>query len=150
MANQLKDFATAVVAVVEPDTTASMVAELMRQHHVGAMVVVDAEERSRAIGIVSDRDLVLELIAEGLDPAVFTAGDVMSEHLVIASPEMDAMDAVKLMNTHGVRRLVIVDDAERLVGIATMEDILELFARELALLAAGLAGARQREIRERH
>lgn len=149
MSAQLKDFATSVVAVVEPDTTAFAVAQLMRKHHVGAMVVVDAEEKSRAIGIVSDRDLVLELIAEGLDPAVFTAGDIMSDHLVMADPKMDAMDAVKLMNTHCVRRLVIVDEVDRLVGIVSMEDILELFARELALLAAGMAGARQREINER-
>lgn len=149
MSTTLKDFATAVVAVVEPDTTAFAVAQLMRKHHVGAMVVVDAEEKSRAVGIVSDRDLVMELIAEGLDPGIFTAGDIMSDHLVMASPAMDAMDAVKLMNTHCVRRLVIVDEADRLVGIVTMEDILELFARELALLAAGMAGARQREISER-
>ena len=121
----------------------------MRQHHIGALVVVDATEKTRAVGIVTDRDLVLELMAEGLDPAVFTAGDIMSVDLVTATPDMDAMDAVQLMKTHRLRRLVIVDDSERLVGIATMEDVLELLARELAGLAAGLAGARDRETFER-
>jgi CBS domain-containing protein len=150
MASQLKDFGTAVVAVVEPDTSALLVAQLMRKHHIGAMVVVDAELKSRPVGIVSDRDLVLGLVAEGLDPAIFTAGDLMSDKLVTASPEMDAMDAVQLMNLHQVRRLVIVDDADRLVGIVTMEDLLELFASELAMLAAGIVGAREREISLRH
>ena len=149
MSCPIKNFATAVVAVVEPETPAVVVAKLMRQHHIGALVVVDATEKSRAVGIVTDRDLVLELMAESLDPAVFTAGDIMSVDLVTATPEMDAMDAVQLMKTHRLRRLVIVDDSERLVGIATMEDVLELLARELAGLAAGLAGARDRETFER-
>lgn len=145
----LKDFATSVVAVVEPETPALVVAKLMRQHHIGALVVVDATEKTRPVGIVTDRDLVLELMAEGLDPAVFTAGDIMSVDLVTAMPEMDAMDAVQLMKTHRLRRLVMVDDSGRLVGIATMEDVLELLARELASLASGLAGARDRETLER-
>ena len=149
MSCPIKNFATAVVAVVEPETPAVVVAQLMRQHHIGALVVVDATEKTRAVGIVTDRDLVLELMAEGLDPAVFTAGDIMSVDLVTATPDMDAMDAVQLMKTHRLRRLVIVDDSERLVGIATMEDVLELLARELAGLAAGLAGARDRETFER-
>jgi CBS domain-containing protein len=149
MATQLKDFATSVVAVVEPETTALVVAQLMRKHHVGALVVVDTQEKSRPVGIVTDRDLVLELMAEGLEPAIFTAGDIMSVDLVLATPDMDAMGAVELMKTHRLRRLVITDDAGRLVGIATMEDVLELLTRELANLAAGLSGARDREIDER-
>lgn len=149
MATQLKDFATSVIAVVEPETAALVVAQLMRQHHIGALVVVAAGEKNEPVGIVTDRDLVLELMAESLDPAVFTAGDIMSVDLVLARPEMDAMDAVQLMKTHRLRRLVIVDDAGRLVGIVTMEDVLELLTRELANLAAGLTGARDREINER-
>ena len=149
MATQLKDFATSVVAVVEPETAALVVAQLMRTHHIGALVVVEAGEQNKPVGILTDRDLVLELMAEGLDPAVFTAGDIMSVDLVLARPEMDAMEAVQLMKTHRLRRLVIVDEAGRLVGIVTMEDVLELLTRELANLAAGLAGARDREINER-
>jgi CBS domain-containing protein len=149
MAAKLKDFATSVVAVVEPETTALVVSQLMRRHHIGALVVVEAGGKNQPVGIVTDRDLVLELMAEGLDPAVFTAGDIMSVDLIVASPDMDAMDAVQLMKTHRLRRLVMVDDGGLLVGIATMEDVLELLTRELANLAAGLAGARDREISER-
>lgn len=149
MTTQLKDFASTVVAVVELETSALVVAQVMRKNHVGALVVIDAVEKSRPVGIVTDRDLVLELMAEGLDPAVFTAGDIMSVDLVLASPDMDALDAVQLMNAHQLRRLVIADKAGRLVGIVTMEDVLELLAREIANLAGGLVGAKDRESRQR-
>lgn len=150
MPTRLKDFATMVVAVVEPETTAFEAARLMRQHHIGALVVVDAKEKSRPVGILTDRDLVIALMAEGLDAGLFTAGDLMSIKLILATPEMDAMDAVQLMRQHRLRRLVIVDEAGRLVGIVTMEDILELLTRELATLAAGVIGARDREFEQRH
>ncbi|MEO8013448.1 CBS domain-containing protein [Polaromonas sp.] len=149
MPSCLKDFATTRVAVAEPETTALAVAQLMRKHHVGALVVVDALEKSRPLGIVTDRDLVLALMAEGLDPEVFTAGDIMSVELVVARPEMDAMDAVQLMRTRRLRRLVLVDDEGRLVGIVTMEDILQMLTRELAGLTAGVIGARDREFEQR-
>ena len=149
MATKLIDIATSVVAVVEPETSALVVAKIMRQHHVGALVVVDAQEKNRPVGIITDRDLVLELMAEGLDPAVFTAGDIMTVDLITATPKMDAIEAVQLMKKHRLRRLVLADDKGHLVGIITMEDILELLTRELADLTAGLAGARDREVVER-
>ena len=149
MATQLTDFATTPVAVVEPDTSALMVAKIMRQHHVGALVVVDAQDKTRPVGIVTDRDLVLELMAEGLDPAVFTAGDIMTVDLVTCTPNMDAMEAVQLMKKHRLRRLVMIDKKGQLVGIITMEDVLELLTRELADLTTGLTGARDREVVER-
>lgn len=149
MGARLKDFATQVVAVVEPETTAQTVAQIMRRDHVGALVVVDAVDKTRPVGIVTDRDLVLELMAEGLGAGVFTAGDIMSVDLVLAHPEMDAMDAARLMGTHGLRRLVITNDAGQLSGIVTLEDVLDLLAHELLSLSASLAKARQREQRQR-
>jgi len=150
MPSRLKDFATAVVAVVEPETSALTVAQLMRQHHIGALVVVDAQEKCKPVGIVTDRDLVLSLMAEGLDPILFTAGDIMSIELVVANAELDVMDAVQQMRAQRVRRLVLVDDKGALAGIVTMEDLLELLTRELANLAAGVIGARDREFEYRH
>lgn len=149
MVSQLKEFATLTVATVEPETSVSVVAQVMRKHHVGALVVVDAVDKSKPLGIVTDRDLVLELIAEGLDPKVFTAGDIMSVDLVLVHPGMGPMDAVRLMHAHQLRRLVMTDEAGKLVGIITMEDVLEHIARELAELASGLAGARDRELKQR-
>lgn len=149
MSTRLKDFATDTVVVADPETTALAAAKLMRKHHVGALVVVDGLESNRPIGIVTDRDLVLALMAEGLDPEVFTAGDIMSVELVTASAALDAMDAVQLMRANRLRRIVIVDDDGRLAGIVSMEDLLELLTRELAALAAGVIGSRDREFEQR-
>ncbi len=141
MASKLRDFATSPVAVVEPDTPARLVAQLMRHHHLGALVVVEAVDNNKPIGIVTDRDLVLELMAEGLDPAVFTAGDIMSVDLVCARPDMDAMDAVQLMRQYRLRRLVITDGSGHLAGIVTIEDVLGRLSLELAGLATDLASS---------
>jgi len=112
-------------------------------------VVVEAGGKNRPLGIVTDRDLVLELMSEGLNPEVFTAGDIMSVDLVLAHPEMDVMEAVRLMKTHRLRRLVIADENGSLAGIVTMEDLLLRLTRELADLTTGVVGARDREISER-
>lgn len=149
MPMRLQDISSSIVAVVDPDTSALMAAKLMRKHHVGALVVVDAIEKGRPVGIITDRDLVLALMAEGLDPAVFTAGDIMSVELVTADPELDAVDAIELMRTSRLRRLVIVDKTGRLCGIATMEDVLDQLARELGSLTEGLRAARDREFEQR-
>ena len=149
MSTRLKDFATDTVVVADPETTALAAAKLMRKYHVGALVVVDGLESNRPVGIVTDRDLVLALMAEGLDPEVFTAGDIMSVELVTANSELDAMDAVQLMRANRLRRIVIVDDDGRLAGIVSMEDLLELLTRELAALAAGVIGSRDREFEQR-
>ena len=150
MPSRVKDFAPAVGGVGDPETAALTVAQLMRQHHIGALVVVDAQDKTRPVGIVTDRDLVLALMAEGLDPTLFTAGDIMSIELVVANAELDAMEAVQLMRTQRVRRLVLVDAQGALAGIVTMEDLLELLTRELANLTAGVIGARDREFEYRH
>jgi CBS domain-containing protein len=149
MPMRLRDLANTIVAVVEPETSALVAAQLMRRHHVGALVVVDAVEKSRPVGIVTDRDLVLALMAEELDPAIFTAGDIMSVEPVLATTQMDVMDGVELMRANGLRRLVVVDEDGRLAGIATMEDLLELLANELSALTLALRGARDREFEQR-
>lgn len=149
MPMRLQDLASTIVAVVEPETSALVAAQLMRRHHVGALVVVDAKEKSRPVGIVTDRDLVLALMAEGLDPAIFTAGDIMSVEPVLATLEMDLMDAIDLMRVNGLRRLIVVAEDGRLAGIATMEDLLELLTQELSALTGALRGARDREFAQR-
>lgn len=150
MPRHLTDIANTIVAVVEPDTTALQTAQLMRKHHVGALVVVDGEGMARPIGIVTDRDLVLAVMAEGLDPAVFTASDIMSSDLVVARADLELQDGVALMYERKVRRLVVVDDAGRLRGIMTLEDVLEALSGELGALIASLRGARDREFAQRH
>jgi CBS domain-containing protein len=149
MPRHLTDIANTIVAVVEPETTAQQVAQLMRKHHVGALVVVDAAEKTRPIGIVTDRDLVLAVMAEGLDPTVFTASDIMSQDLVVARADLELHSGVALMHERKVRRLVVVDDAGRLRGIMTLEDVLDALSGDLSTLVVSLRGARDREFAQR-
>lgn len=149
MPTLLKDFATHEVVSVVPDTLASVAAQLMRKHHIGALVVVHSRESGYPVGVLTDRDLVLALMAEGLDPELFTVGDVMSVEPILASPEMDAMDAVELMRAHRLRRLILVDDRRQLAGIVSMEDVLEVLTRELSNLAVAVIGSRDREFEQR-
>lgn len=145
----LKHVATAVVAVVEPDTQALLAAQLMRKHHVGALVVVDAVEKARPVGIVTDRDLVLALMAEGLDPALFTVGDIMSTALVTADPDTDVLDAVALMRDHRLRRLIVVDTTGLLVGIVSLDDVLAVVSQRLLDLTQVMSRSRDREFEQR-
>lgn len=150
MAATLGSIATPIVVTATLDTTAARAAQLMREHHVGALIVVDAQADSGgAVGIVTDRDLVLAVMAEELDPALFTVGDVMTVELVTAGVDVDVFDAMALLGRHRLRRLIVCDDAGRLFGIATLEDMLATLAAGLGTLSAALAGARDRERKER-
>ena len=151
MAASLETLASAIVVTAGPETTAALAAQLMRRHHVGALVVVDAaaSDSGKPVGIVTDRDLVLAVMAEGLDPALFTVGDVMSTSLVTASAGAGLLEATELLNRHRVRRLIVTDDAGRVVGVASLEDLLEALVREFGELVQALRSARDREIKER-
>lgn len=150
MSANLGSLASAIVVTANPETTAARAAQLMREHHVGSLVVVDAAANDgKALGIVTDRDLVLAVMAEGLDAALFTVGDIMSTELVTAPAEAGLIDATRLLHQHRVRRLVVVDAAGRVVGLAALEDILEALTREFSELVFALRGARDREIRQR-
>jgi CBS domain-containing protein len=150
MTATLESLATSIVVTATPDNSAARAAQLMRSHHVGSLVVLDgAPDSGKPVGIVTDRDLVLAVMAEGLDSSLFTVGDVMSVDLVTAPASASLMDAVQALRVHRVRRLIVLDDAGRVVGLAAMEDLLEALARELSELALALRDAREREIKER-
>ena len=150
MSATLASLATPIVVTATPETTATRAAQLMREHHVGSLVVVDAATGDgKASGIVTDRDLVLAVMAEGLDPALFTVGDIMSTQLVTAPAGTPLIDATRLLHQHRVRRLIVTDEAGRVVGVAALEDVLEALTREFSELVFALRGARDREMKER-
>jgi CBS domain-containing protein len=92
---------------------------------------------------------VLAVMAAELDASLFTVGDVMTVELVTAPVTTDLLDAVGLMRRHRVRRLIVLDDAGRVVGLATMEDLLDVVSREVGELVQALRGARDRERAQR-
>jgi CBS domain-containing protein len=114
-------------------------ARLMRQYHVGALIVIDDEaETRRAIGIVTDRDLVLQAMANGVDPRLAVIGEVMTDGLVTVSRNADLYEAIQAMRTNGVRRLAVSDGDGRLVGVVSLDDVIAAMGAELGSLASVL------------
>ena len=88
------------------------------------------------IGIFTDRDIVIEILAEDVDLNAINVGDVMSFELVSVSEDSKLLDAIKLMRIKGVRRLVVVNDKKELSGILTVDDVLELLSEQLSDIVA--------------
>lgn len=146
----LKDICILDVATCSRDASVLEAARAMRQHHTGTLVVVDDPLGERApAGIVSDRDIVVEALANELDPATTPVARIMSRQLVIASASEDAAAAVERMRLHGVRRLPVVDHAGSLIGIVTLDDLLVLHARRANELAEIVSREQNHEHRAR-
>ena len=123
------------VITVQRDATVLHAAVLMRQHHVGDVVVIEnRNNKTVPIGIVTDRDIVVELVATELDCKVITVGDIIITKLIVVKDSAGVFEAIQLMANKGVRRLPVVDDAGGLVGIVTLDDLLLLLSKELAAL----------------
>jgi CBS domain-containing protein len=135
------------VTVGYRQTTLVAAAQLMREDHVGSVVVVDEDDGSRRVcGMVTDRDIVMSVVATGLQPEPLCLEDIMSEQLVTVA-ESDAMpDVMRAMRDHGVRRLPVVDAHDELLGIVTMDDVLKILVRELNMLV----GTMETSIRHEH
>lgn len=132
---------TREVDLAAPDEAIRTAAQRMADRRVGALVVLD--EARHPIGVLSDRDLVLRVIAPGKDPQATTVSEVMTRDPK-TFPEAGPIEgALGLMRASGCRRLPIVDEAGRLVGILTVDDVLALLAEEFAQLG-GIVGRQSR------
>ena len=111
-------------------------AQLMRQFHVGDLVVVDELESKRVpVGIVTDRDMVIQIIAKSLDFNDFCVGDIMSPQLVSVEEKEGVFETIRLMRAKGVRRIPVVNQEGGLEGIVSADDMLDLLAEEMTELA---------------
>lgn len=134
---------------VPASTTIVSAAKLMRDRHVGTLIVVDAGKTRRPRGIVTDRDLVVGVLAFDLDGTVFTVGDVMSRSLATLRETDGVEDAIKRMRSKGVRRLPVVRATGGLVGIVALDDLLGHLAAQLTHVVEAIGQERQREVRTR-
>lgn len=120
------------VITVQKEATVQHVASLMRQYHVGDVVVIETHKNHTSpIGIVTDRDLVVEVVATGLDCSVITVGDIMQKNLTVIQEDASVFETMKLMSGKGVRRLPVVDEHTYLKGIVTLDDLLILLSKEI-------------------
>jgi CBS domain-containing protein len=141
------EICTRVTIFTTREATVAEAAKLMRQHHVGTLVVVEEVDGGKRmpVGIVTDRDAVIEVMATGLDPNTITVGDIMVQDLVTARETEGVLETMQIMRYKGVRRLPIVGKAGELIGIVSIDDLLELLAEEISELAKVVARERTRE-----
>jgi CBS domain-containing protein len=139
------------VVLASRETPIVAAARLMRQYHVGTVVVVDEVNGDRRVpvGIVTDRDLVVEIVATELDPKTITVSDVMAPELVTARDTESLAGAMEIMRYKGVRRLPIVGDDGRLVGIVSVDDLLEILAEHMSDLTKIVAREQAHEAQAR-
>ncbi|MGH8762405.1 MAG: CBS domain-containing protein [Nitrosospira sp.] len=139
------------VVILQRDATILDAAQLMREHHVGDVLVVEERDGARIpVGIVTDRDLVVEIMATGLDPTVITVGDIMVPELVTVKESAGVFETVQYMRSKAVRRLPIVDENGMLAGILALDDLLELLSEEFLAIVKLVRVQRQKETKQRH
>ena len=139
------------VVVAYRNTRLVDAARLMREHHVGSLViVVDRASERVPVGMLTDRDIVVAVVAKELDPRALTVGDVNSAGGALVVREQDGLpDALRLMREKGVRRLPVVTKSGALAGILTLDDVLDLVAAELQDAVRTVRQERVRETRAR-
>ena len=135
---------TREVVTAGRETSTAEAARLMRNAHVGDVVVVDELDGRRIPrGIVTDRDIVVSVVAKGLDPETISVGEIMAPGLAVGRQRDGVAHSIDVMREKGIRRLPIVDSQGGLVGIVSIDDLFAFLAMEIASLA-GVSG------RERH
>jgi CBS domain-containing protein len=124
---------------------------LMRKHHVGDLIVVDEPDGERIpVGIVTDRDIVVSVIALGLDPLGLQVGDIMSDDLLTAGEHDDIYATIERMRLRGIRRVPVLADSGSLAGIVSADDLLTFLAEEMEELSRISPYQHQHERRARH
>lgn len=123
-------------------------AELMRKHHVGS-VVITRGALNRPVGILTDRDIAIVAVARDFDPLTLLVAEVMTSQLHTISAEQPAISALKAMRRFGVRRLPVTGEYDELVGIISLDDLLNAYGAELVLFAQAMRRERQIEQRVR-
>jgi len=130
--------------------TVKAAAQLMREYHVGALVVVDELEARRVpAGIITDRDIAVSIVAKGLDPDGVRVEDAMVSEPAVVRERDGVAETIELMRAKAVRRLPVVDDGGSLVGIITADDFIDLLAEEMMGLARMLTREQRREAETR-
>lgn len=139
------------VVIAEKSTSIHEVAKLMREHHVGDVVIVEEKYGERVpVGIITDRDIIIELVATGVDLDIVAVGDTMSFDLLTALVDDDVFDLIKRMQIKGVRRVPIVNERGGLEGIISVDDLIDVFAEQMVNFVKLFFKGRDHEWQFRH
>ncbi len=134
------------VVIINKTDSIEQAIGLMRSEYVGSVVVVEQIDDSVVpVGMLTDRDIVIEVFAENIDLQTVNVGDIMSSDLVVVNESVDLMEAIKMMRSKGVRRTPVVNDQGALVGILSVDDVLDLLAEQMMDLAKLISNEQRRE-----
>ena len=124
------------VVAVSLDTPAVDVARIMGEKNVGSVVVISGD--NRPAGILTDRDLAVRVMAQEKNPGEVRAKEVMTRDVITFQDSMGIYEAIRKMTDEGIRRMPVVDDAGKLIGIVTMDDIIRMLGEEMAIIAKNI------------
>lgn len=110
-----------------PDDLAAEAAQLMKNKHVGSIPIIEDQQSRKLIGIVTDRDLVIRIVSEGLDAKSAKVETIMTRNVVTCSAEDDLQKAVDLMSKRQLRRIPVVDDDNKILGVIAQADVVTYF-----------------------
>ena len=138
------------VVVIDADSSIVEAAQVMREYHVGDVIVVSEKYGKQSpIGILTDRDIALEIVARGTDPEGVSVGDAMSFELVTVDQNDGLMHVIEIMRDRGVRRVPVVDADQVLIGILSVDDVLDLISEIFVDIVHLVDSQRRRETRTR-
>jgi CBS domain-containing protein len=138
------------VVVAFKDTEIGEAAELMKRHHVGDLVVVEASGgKNVPVGVVTDRDLVVEVLAQGIPLDDVRVGDIMSLEIETIEETEGVWETLEKMRHRGIRRMPVVDSQGALAGLVTLDDFVELFTEAIGNMAGVVRNELSRETRLR-
>jgi signal-transduction protein with cAMP-binding, CBS, and nucleotidyltransferase domain len=147
---RIKDVAVHEPVTARVDESVGTCARRMHDEHVGCLVVVERSDGSDfPVGMLTDRDIAIEVVAFGLDPATLTAGDVMTEKPATVDEDDDLLGALAHMRERGVRRLPVVRPDGALTGMLALDNLLEALGEEIDGVVGVMRAQRTRELRAR-
>jgi CBS domain-containing protein len=124
MARQITDIMTPQPECCTPDDSVIEVARVMEMRDVGVVPIVESQDTRRIVGVITDRDIVLRVVAPGYDPnEIVSVRDIMTNELVTCTTESDVLHVEELMKERKVRRVLVLDDHGAVVGIVSMADL---------------------------
>lgn len=144
------EFCNREVVIIDQESSVSDAAQVMRQYHVGDVIIVNEQYgKNMPTGILTDRDIALEIVAKGADPESVSVRDAMSFELVTVDEDDDLLRVIELMRDNGIRRVPVVDGDQALVGILTVDDILDVLSEVFVDIVHLVDSQRRREERSR-
>lgn len=136
------------VVSIEPTRNVVAAAQLMREKHVGFLVVTEPgapPESRKVVGVLTDRDLVVAVMAREADPRALAVGDVMTRSPLLVGEDCPLDAALGFMRDAGIRRAPVVGQDGALSGVLSMDDVLERLAQQLTKIAGSISGGRRTE-----